>query len=71
MKRKLPTKSSGAGHRAAGLGRGVETDVVGQGLREGGPVARPSSAACESPTNDLSVAACTRWIAWWLNLRLD
>jgi hypothetical protein len=69
MKRKLATKTNGAGHRATCLKR--ETDVVAQQLRERGPGARPSSAVCESRTNDLPVAACTRWIAWWLNLRLD
>jgi hypothetical protein len=69
MKRKLATKTNGAGHRATCRRR--ETDVVSQQLRERGPVARPSSAVCETRTNDLPVAACTRWIAWWLNLHLD
>jgi hypothetical protein len=70
MKRKLATKTNGAGHRASGLRR--ETDVVGPTASDsaGLPLGRLPAVVNRGPTI-FRVATCTMWIAWWLNLRLD
>jgi hypothetical protein len=70
MKRKLATKTNGAGHRASGLRR--ETDVVGQRLQTaaGLRLGRLRQFVNRGPTI-FRVATWAMWIAWWLNLRLD
>jgi len=71
MKRKPATKPNGVDHPGACRRLGAEAGVVEQQLRQGGSFALMPSAARESRASELPFTASTRWIAWWLNLRLD
>jgi hypothetical protein len=71
MKRKLATNRHGACHQGTGPSLRAGADLVDQRVRECRSLGLTSSAAWDSRTGELPAAASARWIAWWLNLRLD